>query len=400
MNNRDKIQELRKIRSRIDWMCEHKINAFSPTISPAPKSTGRNEIESIYEGLKYYVQRGVKDIAVQKKYMGSYCDIYLNKHLDDTYFVSRNGYKIEHINLTEAKIACEDLYRRFDWTDLEMVIIQAELLPWNVLGKGLIEKEFEGYLDAHKTRLEYLQSSGLPDKISTVRSGEIYTTFQFDKSELNNAAFKKKYPAHIVRQYNALQDFDMPNLKQYAAGIDTFEKQITHYAKADTLHFKAFNILKKIYADGREEIPNDNSTYTLVNDDEMKLLHFRSDDDMEQNANEIYQWFEALSDEMEEGVVIKPLKAFAKGLPPALKVRNNNYLTMIYGIDFQEDLQRQIKKRSIGSKLACSVNDWAINHKLLSVPYSDIHKENYYFKNLMLDRILEEATESRLDPAL
>ncbi|ULT41338.1 hypothetical protein KRR40_42845 [Niabella defluvii] len=66
MNNNTKIQELRKITSRINWMSEHKINAFSPTIAPAPKSIAHNEIESIYEGLRYYVKNGVQDIVIQK----------------------------------------------------------------------------------------------------------------------------------------------------------------------------------------------------------------------------------------------------------------------------------------------------------------------------------------------
>ncbi|MCD2421721.1 hypothetical protein LQ567_03040 [Niabella pedocola] len=400
MKSNDKIQELRKIRARIDWMAQHKINAFSPTIAPAPKSVERNEIESIYEGLRYYLRNGVQDVVIQRKYMGSYCDIYLHKNPEDTYFVSRNGHKIEHINLTEAKIACEGLYDRFDWTELEIVIIQAELLPWNVLGKGLIEKEFEAYLNAHKERLSFFRESTLMNKILSVKSGEAYTTFDKDSMELKPAAFKAKYPAHIIRQYEALRDFDIPNITQYTQGVHIFENQVTHYGKEAALYFKPFNILKKIYATGREEIPNDNRTYQQINDDEMKVLHLNSELEIAESATGIYEWFTSLSEEMEEGIVIKPLKAFATGLPPAFKVRNNNYLTMIYGVHFQHELEHQVKKRNIRGKLACSINDWAINYQLLLVPYSEITPENYYYKNLMLDRILEEATESRLDHAL
>ena len=86
------------IKKRIDWFCKNKINAFSPTISPAPKSVERNEIESLYEGILWFVLNGVKEIVIEKKYMGSYCDIYLHKRLEDTYLVSRNGYKINHLD--------------------------------------------------------------------------------------------------------------------------------------------------------------------------------------------------------------------------------------------------------------------------------------------------------------
>jgi len=100
------MKELKKIKNRIDWFCVNKINAFSPTISPAPKSLQRNEIESIYEGVRYFFEQGVTEIVVQRKYMGSYCDIYLQKNLEETYFVSRNGYLISHIDLNAAKQAC------------------------------------------------------------------------------------------------------------------------------------------------------------------------------------------------------------------------------------------------------------------------------------------------------
>jgi hypothetical protein len=103
---------------------------------------------------------------------------------------------------------------------------------------------------------------------------------------------------------------------------------------------------------------------------------------------------------MEEGIVIKAQKAFLNDLPPALKVRNNDYLTMIYGVDFQRDLELQIRKRKISRKLECSMNDWMINYRLLEIPYSEVEPANYYYRNLMLDRILQEETESKLDPSL
>ena len=113
------------IKKRIDWFCKNKINAFSPTISPAPKSVERNEIESLYEGLRWFVDRGVNELLVQKKYMGSYCDIYLHKELTDSYLVSRNGYKINHLNRTQWLAALTDLHARFSWSDTAIRMIQS-----------------------------------------------------------------------------------------------------------------------------------------------------------------------------------------------------------------------------------------------------------------------------------
>src|SRR5690349_1529525 len=99
-----------KTRNRIDWFCRNKVNDFSPTISPAPKNTNKQEIESIGEAVDYFLQQGENELVIQKKYMGSYCTVYLKRNLADTYFVSRNGYKIEHINLEEAKESLAGLH--------------------------------------------------------------------------------------------------------------------------------------------------------------------------------------------------------------------------------------------------------------------------------------------------
>lgn len=121
------MEDLKRLKNRIDWFCENKINAFSPTISPpAPKSPERKEIESIDKAIRYFYDNGIKEVVVEKKYMGSYCDIYLNKNLEDTYFVSRNGHKIDHIDLDAAKEACRELHARFDWTNLQLIIIQSD----------------------------------------------------------------------------------------------------------------------------------------------------------------------------------------------------------------------------------------------------------------------------------
>lgn len=401
MNNREaQSDDLKKLRSRINWFCDNKINAFSPTISPAPKSKQRNEIESIYEGIRYFIGKGITELVIQKKYMGSYCDIYLHKEPEATYFVSRNGHRIQHIDLEAAIAACADLHSRFDWNGLSLVIIQAELMPWGVLGQGLIDNEFEGYLNAHQNHWQHLSRSGLYDKMEGVKNSPAYLSFMQDKLTLGKQEFKRKYPSHVIRQYNALEEFQLLDLQQYKRGIDIYEEQILHFGKREALHFKPFNILKKVFDDGKEQIVNDNCSYNEVNDDEMLQLMFDNPENIETLIDTVYNWFATLSGNKEEGIVIKPRQAFIDGLPPAFKVRNNHYLTMIYGVHFLKDLDDNIHKRSIGRKMQCSINDWMINRQLLQIPYREINNENYHLKNLVFDRIMGEKVESGLDSRL
>ena len=388
------------IKKRIDWFCKNKINAFSPTISPAPKSVERNEIESLYEGLRWFVDRGVNELLVQKKYMGSYCDIYLHKELTDSYLVSRNGYKINHLNRTQWLAALTDLHARFNWSDTAIRIIQSELMPWSALGKGLIANEFSAYYISHQIHADYLQQSDLYAKINQIRQKPEYKAFVADAKTLSSKELKDKYPNHIIRQYQSVRDMKLLDLPNYAKNISLFKKELDIFGKEATIYFKPFNILKEIKDDGTEVFVNDNLSFQQINDDEFLHYTFTDEADFEAKYPEIRAWVDKMNANEEEGVVIKPRKAFLPAMPPAFKVRNNDYLTLIYGVDFQDRLQEQINKRNIKGKLKCSINDWAINAKLLQTPYADIHEENYEFKNLVLDRILGEEIENQLDSRL
>lgn len=396
------IEEVTKIKYRIDKFCEFKINAFSPTISPAPKSLERNEIESIAKGIEYYIEKGNTQLVFQKKYMGSYCDIYLTKNLEESYLVSRNGYKIGSLDKELVTEKLQPLHKKFDWENenLELVIIQSELMPWNALGKGLVENDFKGYLEAHQTHFDHLQQSDLYAKIEKVKQSPAYQEYQNDKNTLSNTDFKQKYASHIIRQYDAIAQFIVKDFTIYEKGLTDYRAQIEHFGNKGAIEFKPFNILKKVFSDGTEVLPNDNTTFRLLNDDEMLVLDFAEETTRNENIDKVYQWFENLSSQMEEGIMIKPIQSFMDGIPPAFKVRNNNYLTMIYGVDFIENFKRNINKRKIDSKLKCSISDWMINWKLLQIPYHEIHSENYKLKNLVLDRILGETDENKLDMRL
>ena len=268
------MMNLKKLKNRIDWFCENKINVFSPTISPASKSFQCNEIESIFEGIRYFFENGVTETVVQRKYKGSYCDIYLQKNLDNTYFVSGNGYMLSHINLDEAKQACRDLHSRFDWTDmhLQTVIIQSEMMPWSTSGKELIDNEFLGYLNTHKNHYNYLSQSGLYTKIDAARQSESYRQYMDYKANHSEKEIKEHFPSHIVRQYESLTAFKVLNLLDYMKYIDIYKEQIEHFGKSSDIYFKPFNILKKVFDDGSELLVNDNMSYGEVNDDEFLNL--------------------------------------------------------------------------------------------------------------------------------
>lgn len=390
-----------KTKNRIDWFCKSQINDFAPTISPAPKNVQNNEIESITEAVSYFLDKRVTQLVVQKKYMGSYCSIYLKRNWSETYFVSRNGYKIEHIDLELALESIKGLHEKMIalYPDFDTILIASELLPWKVLGTSLIDKEFIGYYDALSTQNEYLETSNLLEKIKTVQGSESFQDYVSDKKNLSNAVFKNKHKSHIIRQYDALQKIQVPNVKQQKKSLDVFKKQIDIFGKEAPVHFKPFTILKIVFNSGQEVLPNSNLTYEMVNDDAFLKLDFTATNKQE-NINQIYDFFQKLTADNEEGIMIKPAESYVKGLPPCFKIRNNNYLTMIYGVNFDTNFKHYIEKRNIKSKLEQSINGWEINQQMLRIPYKDLNEENYLMRLLLLKRINNEEIEKKLDPRL
>lgn len=390
-----------KVRNRIEWFCKNKINDFSPTISPAPKSKAKSEIESIEEAVNYYRAKGVAEFVVQKKYMGSYCTIYLKRNLEETYFVSRNGFKMDHIDVEKAINSLKELHAKMLLTfpNFDTILIASELLPWKVLGAGLIEKEFTGYYDALQTHNDYLKTSGLLEKLESVKKDTLFTEYLLDKNKLSRKEFSSKHKTHIVRQYEALNSVKIPDLDKQQESLEVFKNQIDTFGSEGEVHFKPFTILKVVGVSGEESIPNSNLTYGLVNDD--AFLHLEiTDADKEEKLKEIYSFFEKLTEANEEGIMIKPVQNYIKNLPPCFKVRNNNYLTMIYGVNFHQDFDHYLDKRNIKKKLEQSINGWEINQKMLQIPYKDLEEENYLMRLLLLKRINNEEIEKTLDPRL
>ena len=91
-----------KMRKVVNRIVRGEVNFLSGTVAPAKSDPQTMDIESIAHGFEHYAKRGVKQVVVQVKYMGSRGQIYVNKDLDKCFAVSRNGFKINHVDLTDV----------------------------------------------------------------------------------------------------------------------------------------------------------------------------------------------------------------------------------------------------------------------------------------------------------
>jgi hypothetical protein len=391
--------------ARIKYAIKNKVMHFSPTISPAPKNFERNEIESLEKAIIYYYDAGQERIIIQPKYMGSYCDIYLGKNIEDTRFFSRKGFPLPSF-LDKQKLidAVKPLWMKFENdfnSGLDLVLVQSELVPWSCLGKGLIEREFRGYEFCHQTYLDYVKDTGLYEELKRLSLDSEYEKYLDDSVLLSKEELRIKYPNHIIAQYNSQFSLDLIPVEEYQKDIDLYHSQVLIYGGEGEPEFMPFNILKMVYDDGTENIMTSNIlSYQKVGKTEPLIISFK-DFTLEQIIQDAYRYFHYLTDDCQmEGVIVKPDDMWINDLAPMFKVRNNKYLQMIYGVSFARNYSYYLQKRNVSKKIKCSINEWNISKAMVKIPISEICNDNERYKQLIKVRITEEQFEETLDSRL
>ena len=410
---------------RINWCLKHKIRHFAATISPAPKDL--DNIESIREALRYYKYIGAKKVCIQPKYMGSYVDVELTKNIKETRFFSRRGYLITYLDREKLIKAVQPLHDNiFKYNsevnkNLNKILVQAELLPWNVMGAKMIEKEFTTYATLIQNHIDDLDDMNFFSTIFQLRQDKRYAKFEemysyllsdyanneeysnlikSEKIKLADKTMSQFFKQHEVRQYKAL--YHCPNIQpNVQKSLDVFNEQLDIYNySSDEYELKPFNILKYYYVDGSYKVNDSNiEGFDLVSNDDQLVVSFE-ENDFDLCVNLVEDYYAALILNDNEGVMIKPEQVFIEGAPHAMKVRNNNYLMLIYGIDYQTNYNRYWMKRRISAKMSLQKHQWAISQQLLHLKEEEILNLSDKYVSLVTQRVLSEEKEVELDSVL
>lgn len=378
MRKNDKTRNRNKRRTTI---IRNKLNYISGTMSPADIWKTTDELESFRAAMEYYRKNGIEKVVVQPKYMGSRCQVYLSRNIKECRAVTRNGYLIGNLKDDNNKpLDIHSIYEQLhsEWfgdgkeKTLALVILDGELLPWSFLGQGLIDDSFYAY---HDMKLRELNSLKDNDPFA----------------QLNPANVKDGYLDRCL--HNSFGDM--------LFSLELFKHQIDIYSNQDQPSFKPFNVLKKVYNDGHETISIHN------NEENSKAL--MPDEYVVCNTSE-WKNDSALSDFMInvkfrelEGVVVKPcVYLLGKKVAPYLKVRNFDYLRMVYGDDFQEPkkYQKLMHKKRVSGKIKLSIEEYMTGCKLLEIPYSMLSKSNENYISLVEKAVAQFEQEQSLDPRL
>jgi predicted kinase len=411
--NEIKLVELSEAdEERLNYVLRNKINFISGTISPADKDLRSRELESLAKGLDFFKENGVPEVILQPKYMGSRCNLYLARELPQCYATSRNGYKITHVDLTEVFTRLLDKFSPYmDEKGISMIIFDGELLPWMALGKGLIEKQFDVMAKSLETEIHFLKEFGFEEKLQEL--GDRYEASRFEE-------LKSKYPKKELIKNFGLVDYHnfkdlkgiletVPSLEEQERAAGVYQQQLELYGKDSELEYKPFSILKVVYANGEEEFPTlsmrTSELFSLISEDEFLVVNLESPDTYEAAQ----RFFEKITTERGmEGVVIKPEVPLSVGVGaegeviPFMKVRNKEYLTLVYGYDYRlpHKYEKLIKQKSIKRKIKASLAEYKLGMEMLKVRLDEIGPGNQHFKQTVANLLFEESQESEIDPRL
>ena len=396
-----------KEKGRIIYNGINKVNFINGTMSPCDKLDGK--LESIRSAVNYFKQNGIKEVVMQPKYMGSRCNIYLTNDNETSYAISRGGYLIKPKQVDMNPVfdsIRKDMQDKFGLgTDIKLIIIDGELMPWSTLGEGLI-KTYNKIGEEALKEADILTDTGFYEKLAEIKAARDATDFEIDSHETPKKKLIEKYGQVAYEAYSAMNN--MPYIlsdKYRRMYITKYIEQLVIYGTSGEASYKPFAILKMVKQDDSEVIPylgntdwNNLTMFNTLNPDGCKSYNIDSDEDIANMEKDFEQYTTV---EKYEGVVIKPLQLSVK-CAPYMKVRNPDYLTITYGFDYkvEQKFNKLYNRKRVGKKIELSIKEFNIGVEMLKHPYTSLGKDNKEMRNLYMNFVSQENQEKKTDPRL
>ena len=330
------------------------INYLPPTMSPSATSTKANLLEHPEEALDYYRKQGIETVICEEKHMGSRAVIQICRDADavrDRFGIETgeigicytrtgrrffNTYSLETAFLDRL---CKAVSRAGLWDELQTtwLTLDCELMPWSIKAIELIQTQYAAV--------------GAAAKASLSASIDLLTQAQ-----------ARGLPV------DGLLDEQMQRLKMAAQYVSAYQVYCWNVESIDNLRLAPFHLMASESAAhidknhrwhmdilARLALPEYGifvaTPYKTVN------LNDRAE------CDDVIRWWEQLTTDGGEGMVVKPLNFVAKGekghVQPALKCRGPEYLRIIYGPEYSrvENLER-LRSRGLSTKRQMALREF------------------------------------------
>ncbi len=348
-----------------------------PTMSPSETSSRGDFLEYPEEAFAYYRSNGIPIVICERKHMGSRAVVIVCA--DDCAAERRFGIKGEGIGVIYTRTGRRffkdlrterDILERFRaalsaaefWTSFktDWACFDCEIMPWSEKALELLKDQYAASGRAGRDSLDVavalFEALGARNDIETgfslpPESG----ASELDRPE--TLALMKERREAILAYVEAYGRYCWPVRSADDIKVAPFHLLATElHVHADKNHEWHMSEIGKICANG---------SGTLVNTP-YRTVDVTREDDVLLGCG----WWEEMTAEGFEGMVVKPLSFYEKGkrglIQPAIKCRGREYLRLIYGPEYTApgNLSR-LRKRGLGAKRSLALREFALGLEAL-----------------------------------
>jgi protein phosphatase len=332
-----------------------------PTMSPCETSAREGWLERPEEAFAYFCDCGVTEVVCEEKHMGSRAIIAICRSdavarmrfgitgPESGAIWTRTGRSFfSEAEVTEALLArlrsALDRLSLWDQLETDWLLLDAEIMPWSAKAGALIESQYVPVavssrvgLHAAIDALDRASSRGIPvDALSQ----------RFTDRVSRAAAYAMAWDSYVWP----------------VSGVDDLRVAPFHFLASegrvwfDQDHVWHMSLAQRLAEAGEKVITNTRFKIVPLMD--------------EHACAETVRWWEELTENSGEGMVVKPKALIPIGkkglLQPALKVRGREYLRIIYGPEYDvPDNIARLRERALGGKRNLALREFALGHEAL-----------------------------------
>nr|WP_317891190.1 polynucleotide kinase-phosphatase [Paenibacillus oceani] len=323
-----------------------------PTMSPPPGVSSEDAyLEHPRDAFAFYRSQGVTTMVAEKKHMGSRAVllIFKDENIAADYvgrptlgtIYTRTGRAFFNPDMEKQVLhrLHADLHqaRYFERHRTDLLLLDAEIVPWNLKARELIASQY-----AHVAETAILDRTKLMEKLRQAEAAgrKVGDWVREMEGKLANARVFQRAFQHYCWDVDGLEGIRIAPFHALAHSGETFFEQ-PHVWHME--HNRELASLSLLFME---------TDYRVITD--------------EASEAEAIRWWEEMTEEGHEGIVVKPEHFITRNqnrvLQPAIKVRGRPYLHIIYGMDYLEpDNLKRLKMRKTGKKERHAIMEFALS---------------------------------------
>ena len=327
-----------------------------PTMSPSETSRREDYLEHPEDALAYFQKNGVQQVICEEKHMGSRAIFVICRNQETALkrfgvsdeglgvCYSRSGRSFFENKETEQRVLQRiilslETAEFWEQNKTDWVVLDAEIMPWSLKATELIKNQYAPVGAAGISSL-----SAVSDLLSTIttKSDDLIALEAEVRERLSLLrAFRDSY-RHYCWPFQSIDD-----IKVAPFHILATEGHV-HFDQPHRWHMETIATFCKF----------DPGFLTATR---TRIVDLNSDE----SCAEALEWWQELTNNGGEGMVVKPMEFTASGnqgvLQPAIKCRGREYLRIIYGAEYTlPEQMNRLRARGLSKKRSMASREFAL----------------------------------------